>query len=141
MICDECHREAVDPVKPGPAWSWCCRACFAVVDQIAEALEHGVTLDAPELALESPSLRLVRHVQDFTGRRFGRLLVLERVVVKKRSTVRQAWRVRCDCAREVVMLPETLRRGATRCHPCAVSDANRLSRRGIVARLARRQAA
>lgn len=132
------------------SWTPARRAALDAADDAAFALEaaeragvRAVALAAPDPA-QGPALRLVRQVEDLTGRRLGRLRVLERVLVTKRgahNAVRQAWRVRCDCGRVVVMMPETLRRGASRCHPCAVSDANRGSRRGIVARFARRTAA
>ena len=58
---------------------------------------------------------------DLTGRRFGRLLVLERAgsyVCDYGTHSSPTWRCRCDCGRETVVLGLALRRGNTRSCGC-----------------------
>lgn len=52
---------------------------------------------------------------DLTGKRFGRLIVLERAATKKHKTY---WRCRCDCGNETSVLADSLRRGSTKSCGC-----------------------
>ena len=56
---------------------------------------------------------------DMTGRRCGRLVVLERAETPKYTTCDGAWwRCRCDCGRVVEVYGNILRRGCTRSCGC-----------------------
>lgn len=58
---------------------------------------------------------------DLTGRRFGRLFVLERAgtyVADGGFHKSATWRCRCDCGRETVVMSQDLRRGTTRSCGC-----------------------
>lgn len=55
------------------------------------------------------------HFEDMTGRRFGRLVVLEKI----KESGKAKYKVRCDCGREKVVLADNLRRGmTTSCGKC-----------------------
>ncbi len=62
---------------------------------------------------------------DLTGRRFGRLIVLERAGSKGRQPT---WTCRCDCGSEVIRLGSGLRRGSCKSCGCLVADNNRALR-------------
>jgi hypothetical protein len=55
-------------------------------------------------------------VIDLTGRRFGRLVVVERAPADKWGHAR--WRVRCECGEERIVQGHHLRRGLTRSCGC-----------------------
>lgn len=65
---------------------------------------------------------------DLTGRRFGRLLVLQRegsYVCEGGIHSTPTWRCRCDCGRETVVLGLALRSGRTRSCGCLHRDVTR----------------
>lgn len=56
---------------------------------------------------------------DMAGRRYGRLVVMERVKRPEYTTCCGAWwRCECDCGRTVEVYGSLLRRGATRSCGC-----------------------
>lgn len=63
---------------------------------------------------------------DLTGRRFGRLTVLERVGTYKNENdpciAMPTWRCRCDCGEETVVIGNNLRQGMTRSCGCLRRD-------------------
>lgn len=64
----------------------------------------------------------IKTLIDLTGKRFERLLVLERaedyVPYNNPSLHLAQWRCLCDCGNEVIVLGQNLRRGATRSCGC-----------------------
>lgn len=60
---------------------------------------------------------------DMTGKRFGRLVVLERAGSTKSKSA--AWRCKCDCGSEVIVSGIYLRRGETRSCGCLHREAAR----------------
>jgi hypothetical protein len=58
-----------------------------------------------------------------TGRRFGRLVVIERGENDRFRHV--SWRVRCDCGKERTVLALSLRSGNTRSCGCLLSESSR----------------
>lgn len=62
---------------------------------------------------------------DLTGRRFGRLLVLQRegvYISEEGIHTTPTWRCRCDCGREIVVVGASLRIGRTRSCGCLHRD-------------------
>lgn len=62
---------------------------------------------------------------DLTGRRFGRLLVLQRegsYLCENGIHSTPMWRCRCDCGQEVVVAGVSLRGGRTRSCGCLQRD-------------------
>ena len=57
------------------------------------------------------------HLIDLTGRRFGRLMVVERVAAINKST-NARWLCKCDCGKEITVLGTTLRRGESQSCGC-----------------------
>lgn len=65
----------------------------------------------------------VTSFQDFTGRRFGKLTVIERAPSRRNLTY---WRCRCDCGNTVEVWRANLLRGTTSCG-CAKLKADGIS--------------
>ena len=65
---------------------------------------------------------LVRDVQgkDITGQRFGKLIAIEPIKEKKRSTLQ--WLCQCDCGRRCIIDGSFLRRGLTQSCGCITSS-------------------
>ena len=65
---------------------------------------------------------------DLTGKRFGRLTVLERAENYKYTldcglyTTKATWRCKCDCGAECIVIGANLRRGSTRSCGCLRRD-------------------
>lgn len=64
---------------------------------------------------------------DLTGRRFGRLVVIERDGTYYSPTFRAfpLWRCRCDCGTECIVLGNSLRQGTTKSCGCLRADITR----------------
>lgn len=64
---------------------------------------------------------------DLTGRRFGRLVVIERAGSHYSPSFqsRPLWRCRCDCGAECVVAGDSLRDGRTKSCGCLRADAAR----------------
>lgn len=58
---------------------------------------------------------------ELTGHRFGRLVALAIAPAQKSGT---AWRVKCDCGREKIVLTSALRSGNTKACGCLVREGN-----------------
>lgn len=104
--------------------------CFEQADRADEAAMFSAMAIPPFAPVEMlgtialPARK--RPVEDLTGRRFGRLLVLgQTLVVHSDGKPRLAWDVRCDCGAEFVMRTFTLNRGARACRECAQKTASR----------------
>lgn len=54
---------------------------------------------------------------DLTGQRFGRLLVIRKIDIKKCCS-NASWLCRCDCGNEVIVRSTTLRKGESRSCGC-----------------------
>jgi len=59
-------------------------------------------------------------LQDITGSRFGRLVVIEFSHTNNRG--RKYWRCRCDCGTEKAVASGSLKRGATRSCGCLIAE-------------------
>lgn len=59
-----------------------------------------------------------RTLIDMTGRKYGRLTVLERVGYSGDGQHRPVWRCLCDCGNEAIVLGANLRSGMTRSCGC-----------------------
>ena len=71
----------------------------------------------------SPFPSVPSHVKDFTGHRFGHLLVTEFADFYQAKQHRIAqWLCRCDCGRDTVVLGASLRTGATKSCGCRGRD-------------------
>lgn len=57
------------------------------------------------------------HLIDLTGKRFGRLTVVEKTVATNKST-NARWLCKCDCGKEITVLGTTLRRGESKSCGC-----------------------
>lgn len=66
---------------------------------------------------------MTRHL-DLTGRRFGRLVALERAARSANGKAR--WRCRCDCGREFITAGLYLRGGQTKSCGCLRSEKGRI---------------
>lgn len=64
-----------------------------------------------------------RHVNDLTGRRFGRLTVLE--LLPERKNDRAVWLCRCECGRTAEAVSSSLVSGNTRSCGCLIREAAR----------------
>ena len=64
---------------------------------------------------------------DLTGKRFGRLVVIERdgSYYSPAYHSRALWRCRCDCGVECIVAGQSLRQGNTRSCGCLRSEVNR----------------
>lgn len=69
-----------------------------------------------------------RHLIDLTGRRFGRLTVIERAENQDNKVM---WRCRCDCGNETIALSQNLRNGMTRSCGCLRKELARESIKAI----------
>lgn len=65
---------------------------------------------------------------DLTGRKFGRLTVLERAESHGKAA---AWRCSCSCGKEVVVRGDNLRSGGTRSCGCLRRDLKRKQLKGV----------
>ena len=61
------------------------------------------------------------HLIDLTGKRFGRLTVIERVISKPGCT-NARWLCKCACGNEITVLGTTLRRGESKSCGCLRAD-------------------
>lgn len=61
------------------------------------------------------------HVIDLTGKRFGRLVVLEKDTAKYRTT-NARWKCVCDCGNTVTVLSTSLRNGTSKSCGCYRAD-------------------
>lgn len=120
--CSSCARRA--------GWTPGERARFDAEDDRVFAVEAALRPFpgfAPELLESAPRLPArMRPVEDLTGRRFGRLLILGPEMVSKGGYARVSWRARCGCGAELVVRPDSLRRALGRgstpqCRPCALA--------------------
>lgn len=60
---------------------------------------------------------------DLTGRRFGRLLVLEKA--GRNDSLQILWRCRCDCGKETITRGLTLRNGETKSCGCLFEESRK----------------
>lgn len=85
-------------------------------------LKNGHTKSCGCYDREMTSQRSKNRLIDLVGKRFGRLVVLNREANKG---IQPMWRCRCDCGNEVVVQGCNLRGGETRSCGCYVIDRNR----------------
>jgi len=77
-------------------------------------------------------MRHARNFEDLTGRRFGRLVVID--FVGKNEDGLTIWRCRCDCGKEVVAYRANLVRGFTKSCGCLRRDSLIGNKRNAVKR-------
>lgn len=94
---------------------WLCRCdCGNTVLKSTNALNSGKTRSCGCLKREVQAAGPAS--LDLMGQRFGRLLVIERLGVNKKSL--RIWRVRCDCGSETQYNTDTLNQGKARSCGC-----------------------
>lgn len=87
--------------------SWICRCdCGNEVEYISQPLAKGVKYSCGCTTKQRVSPRL----EDLTGKRFGRLVVIEKAKTEHKST---RWKCKCDCGNECTVLAENLKTGHT----------------------------
>lgn len=101
--------EDVGSIRGFRAWKLKCD-CGELVIRTSAAVRHGKVSSCGCLRSEVTSQRMT---VDRLGKRFGRLLVVERVGVNKHGRV--AWKCICDCGREVVISGDRLGKGTRSC--------------------------
>lgn len=98
---------------------WFCKCdCGNVVSVRADQLKGGYTKSCGCLHIESAREQGKKY-NDLVGQRFGRLLVIERVQNKGR---RVAYKCRCDCGNECIVLAESLTQGSTKSCGCLAKE-------------------
>lgn len=61
----------------------------------------------------------MKRMTDLTGKKFGRLTVLEYAGRAERNSYqRPQWRCKCDCGEQVIVLGQNLREGKTKSCGC-----------------------
>ncbi len=59
---------------------------------------------------------------DLTGKRFGRLTVIEKMPPRYKNKTAAFWRCKCDCGRETIVIGRSLRVGLTKSCGCIQSE-------------------
>jgi len=96
---------------------WRCRCgCGNELVVIQDSLGSGRTRSCGCLQREVCSLTGQNNLRDLTGKRFGRLTVIERGENGRRGQRR--WRCLCDCGRETIVTGGNLRSGGTKTCGC-----------------------
>lgn len=96
-----------DKTKKGKAY-WICRCdCGNIVSACGSSLRRGKKKSCGCLE---------RQAIDETGKKYGRLLVIERV--KKENNKNAYWLCKCDCGNETVVSGNNLRSGSTQSCGC-----------------------
>lgn len=97
----------IERTNASGAARWKCR-CSCGTERVVAAknLIAGLSTSCGCYTKERVSKRLTA---DYTGQRFGKLLVLERASAGKNGAVR--WKCRCDCGKECDVLAASLRSG------------------------------
>lgn len=110
--------------------TWVCRCACGGTSVTSEAhLRRGEVVSCGCYSAEKARRS---RVQDVVGRRFGRLVVLDRAGVTKNRTA--TWRCLCECGAEKVVAGHLLRRGTTRSCGClARENAVRTARANVIA--------
>ena len=80
---------------------------------------------------------------DLTGRRYGRLTVIEKAKSRKTAynTWHTMWLCQCDCGEKVTVWGENLKRGVTKSCGCYRSEASRKRLRAAYDALAKKEEA
>jgi hypothetical protein len=91
--------------------------CGNEIERTSVDVRHGKVRSCGCLARELSSKR---RSLELAGKRFGRLIVAERVGADKHGHV--AWRCLCDCGNEKVITGVSLNKGATRSCGCLHSE-------------------
>lgn len=93
---------------------WRCKCdCGNYTDVLSCNLRNGSTKSCGCLNKEHPNC------DDLTGKRFGRLVVLERAGTSKNGHVE--WKCKCDCGNQVIVMAPSLKNGKVSCG-CAVEE-------------------
>lgn len=101
--------------KRGVVWNCKCE-CGANVEVVSPDLTSGNVRSCGCLKRDLHST-----MNDLTGERFGKLVVLDSPYVKNEQRV---WRCMCDCGRETFVLAGNLRKGNTMSCGCSASHGN-----------------
>lgn len=112
---------APDVKKGVPRWNCICD-CGGKCIVTTGNLRNGHTKSCGCYDREMTSQRSKNNLIDLTGKRFGRLIVLNRDANKG---IQPTWRCICDCGNEVVVQGCNLRDGATRSCGCYMRDRSR----------------
>jgi hypothetical protein len=98
--------------RRGPHHYWACICDCGMEKAVAQnSLKKGLSTSCGCLKRELAGRRL----QDLTGQRFGRLVVIGRTENRGRETV---WNCRCDCGNETSVFATALKQGLTRSCGC-----------------------
>lgn len=96
--------------QPHPRVYWTCRCdCGNTVEVASSNLKHGHVVSCG-----------CRRVNPYIGKRFGKLVVLEKTLktVQHGSTQSPLWKCRCDCGNIVLVRLDSLTAGATQSCGC-----------------------
>jgi hypothetical protein len=94
--------------KNGPNYKWLCLCdCGKTVDVAGGSLQSGLTNSCGCFRNEKTSERFTK---DLTGMRFGRLLVIKKVGIKRKLIL---WECLCDCGNRVNVISAYLQTGDT----------------------------
>lgn len=85
-------------------------------------MSKGDPTRLPILFLVGRKLGIMGRLKDYTGERFGRLIVIKRVENNKHNQVR--WLCKCDCGNKKIVLANALREGNTRSCGCLKHEQN-----------------
>lgn len=95
---------------------WKCQCdCGNIKDVEAYRLTHGLTQSCGCYNMELIRQRSDEKIEDLTGKRFGKLVVLEKYGHKGRCIT---WKCQCDCGNETVVFGGALRDGKTKSCGC-----------------------
>lgn len=87
---------------------WLCKCdCGNEVLRSSQNLRKGYSVSC---GCEKARKTSERKLEDLTGQRFGKLVVVSRAPTENKST---RWNCRCDCGNETVVLAENLKKGHT----------------------------
>lgn len=87
---------------------WKCQCdCGNIVVRSQQNLRNA---KYPSCGCWKQELTSQRKLEDFTGQRFGRLVVIERAETTHVST---RWKCKCDCGNECIVLAQNLKKGHT----------------------------
>ena len=110
---------------------WLCRCdCGAEVTVSANALTSGMSSSCG-CARQGPRAGSKGYTTDLTGRRFGRLIVLHHEELPNNVYGKYAWRCRCDCGNETVVLASNLKDGTIKSCGCLRREQHPNSRAGL----------
>lgn len=110
------HRDTEwDTIKTNKSIKWICQCdCGNITSVYINSLRSGHTKSCGCLSKEKTIERNHQKVENLTGQQFGRLTVIEKVIINNKTK----WKCKCLCGNETIVSAEHLRSGHTQSCGC-----------------------